>query len=350
MNNTISKKNIIINALIMVAVLVFIFKVLIGAGEETQILNIIKHAKVHYILLGMLLAIMYIVGEGIGLKILLTIFDYNISVFKTIRYIFVGFFFSSITPSATGGQPMQIYRMTKDKIEVSHSSLCLLVQLIAYQISTFTLGFLGYMYLNGRGVIDKPIIHVLIIIGLLVDLVGVSFVLIGIFNPRVSNKILGWVTKLIGKVKFIGEEKKERMVLVLEREIGEYNRSSRYILKNKRKVFLACIISLADMTCHFGASFMVYKALNEVGLSLMEVVFFQSSTYIASYFVPIPGSMGVTESNYLNIFKHVYSPDKLKSSMVLSRGISFYFLLAVSGLVFIVDRMLLLKDLGSKKA
>ena len=47
----------------------------------------------------------------------------------------IGFYFSSITPSSSGGQPAQVYFMKKDNIEVGHSSLSLLVMVMFYQIA-----------------------------------------------------------------------------------------------------------------------------------------------------------------------------------------------------------------------
>ena len=46
-------------------------------------------------------------------------------------------FFSSITPSATGGQPVQLYVMNKDNIHVAHGTMALLTELTSFQIAAF---------------------------------------------------------------------------------------------------------------------------------------------------------------------------------------------------------------------
>ena len=49
----------------------------------------------------------------------------NFSFFEALKVAFVGVFFSAITPSSTGGQPMQLYLMSKKNISVGFGSACM---------------------------------------------------------------------------------------------------------------------------------------------------------------------------------------------------------------------------------
>ena len=51
----------------------------------------------------------------------------KVSYLKCLGFAFVGFYFSSITPSSSGGQPAQMFYMSKAKINLSYSSLNLLI-------------------------------------------------------------------------------------------------------------------------------------------------------------------------------------------------------------------------------
>ncbi len=57
---------------------------------------------------------------------LLRALNCGVSPFSCIRYSFIGFFYSGITPSATGGQPMQLYYMKKAGIKISDSTVVLM--------------------------------------------------------------------------------------------------------------------------------------------------------------------------------------------------------------------------------
>lgn len=58
----------------------------------------------------------------------------KVSYLKCLGFAFVGFYFSSITPSSSGGQPAQMFYMSKAKINLSYSSLNLLIITVVYQI------------------------------------------------------------------------------------------------------------------------------------------------------------------------------------------------------------------------
>ena len=60
---------------------------------------------------------------------------------KNLKYAAIGFFFSAVTPAASGGQPMQIYYMSKDDIAVSSSTIALLLNLTSMQITNNFYGF-----------------------------------------------------------------------------------------------------------------------------------------------------------------------------------------------------------------
>ena len=66
-----------------------------------------------YIITGLVLVVFYVCGESLIIKYLLYAVKIKAPLVNCIRYSFVGFFFSCITPSATGGQPAQIYYMKK---------------------------------------------------------------------------------------------------------------------------------------------------------------------------------------------------------------------------------------------
>lgn len=65
----------------------------------------------------------------------------------------VGFFFSCITPSASGGQPAQIYYMKKEKIPIPVSTLVLMIVTITYKLVLVVVGL--WLVLFGQGFIHK---------------------------------------------------------------------------------------------------------------------------------------------------------------------------------------------------
>ena len=117
---------------------VVIFVVLKGTDIQS-VLEAMRQADHKWLLVGILLAAAFNVAEGVNLMHVLQSFGYKISFTQGMKYAYIGYFFSSITPSATGGQPLQLYAMNKDDIHVAHGTLAILVEVTSFQLATFVL-------------------------------------------------------------------------------------------------------------------------------------------------------------------------------------------------------------------
>ena len=113
----------IINSLLFLVCVFITFYVVFKKNDVSLIFSNISKVNYLFVLLAILCVFAYISGEGINIRRVLLTFGYDISFFKAFKYAAVGFFFSSITPSATGGDPAQLYFMSKDKLPISHSAL-----------------------------------------------------------------------------------------------------------------------------------------------------------------------------------------------------------------------------------
>ena len=96
------------------------------------------------------LGLFFVCMEGTIMRILLGAAGGKSGLLTCISYSFLGFFYSGITPSATGGQPMQLYEMKRDGNSVSSSTVVLMVTAVCYKlvlvcIGTFLLIFQGKM-------------------------------------------------------------------------------------------------------------------------------------------------------------------------------------------------------------
>ena len=109
----------------------------------------IRSSQIKWLIPGVCLVVFFIWGESIIIWYMMRSFGIRLK--KRICFLFssVGFFFSCITPSASGGQPMQIYYMKKEKIPIPVSTVILMVVTITYKLVLVVIG-LGIL-IFGRG-------------------------------------------------------------------------------------------------------------------------------------------------------------------------------------------------------
>lgn len=320
---------------------VLIFLLLVGLTgyiilkdqDVFQIIDIIRSIDVEFLLIGILCMMLYMICEAINIGRSLKMLKEKSSFLRNLKYALIGFFFSSVTPAASGGQPMQIYYMYKDKITVASSTLVLLINLTSMQIITISFALISicfnYEFLNGGLVI-------FFIIGVLLNLSALVLLLIGIFSKRLSQGLINFAVKVLEffKVKNI-EEKKEK----LKDELNKYQVSSVYFSNNKMLMLKILSTTLVQFILYYSITYFVYRSFGFASHSAFEIITMQSVLYATVSGIPSPGAVGVTEVAFMQIFKSVYPESMMSSAVLLNRGINFYLLVIISGVVTAINHL-----------
>lgn len=336
MSKAMTSKSIFKNSILFISLIAITFFILLKDNSISSIVESLKAVNIIYVLLGILFMFLFICCEGINIRRMLRLFSYDISIFTGLKYSFIGFFFSSITPSASGGQPMQVYYMKKDGIKFSHSSLILLIELASFQFATITIAIISFM-LNYDFIVNlNTSIKALIFIGIASNCIIFCFILVAIFSKSFINKVIKLFFKLISKIKFIDENKIRKVV---EKEIKQYKEGAIFISNNKNTVIKVVLTTFAQLSFMYSITFFVYKAFNLSSFSFFTVFSLQSILFIAVSAIPLPGAVGSSESSFLTLFKTLFPASSLSSAMLLSRGISFYLFVIISGLIVLLIKV-----------
>ena len=117
-----------------------------------------------WMLLGVLSTILFVLLEGLSLRIILKSAGYPRGRKKGLIYSTSDVYFSAITPSATGGQPASAFFMIRDGIPVGITAAVLILNLMMYTISIVILGIVSIIIkpeiLRGFGKYSLPLIYI----------------------------------------------------------------------------------------------------------------------------------------------------------------------------------------------
>ena len=321
------------NALIFIILIVLTFYILLKDQNPIEILNIIFSARLEFVFMGILCMFIYIILEAKNIGRTLKKLNEKSTFIKNIKYALIGFFFSSVTPAASGGQPMQIYYMYKDGISVSNSTLALLLNLTSMQISTISIALVSlifnYKYLN-------KLLIILFIIGILLNSSALILLLIGVFSKRLSQWLIKVAIKILEffKVKNL-EAKKEKFAT----ELMKYQEGARYVKKNKILMVKILITTLVQFLVYYSVTYWTYRALGFSENNILKMISIQSILYATVSGIPSPGAVGVTEGAFTEIFRNIYPANVMSSAVLLNRGINFYLLVIVSGIITIINHL-----------
>ena len=191
-------KRMIRNLIIFILLIILTFYIILKDQNITEIFSVLGNVKKQYIIIAALCMCIYIICESINIGRTLKNLNEKSTFWQNIKYALIGFFFSSITPAASGGQPMQIYYMYKDKISVANSTLALLINLSSMQVVTISIALVSvifnHKYSNGA-------LTGFFILGIILNASALTLLLIAIFSKKLLNKMIYFVIKIMEKLK-----------------------------------------------------------------------------------------------------------------------------------------------------
>ena len=337
------KGKFIRNLLVFILLIVLTFYILLKDQNILEIFNIISSVKIQYILIGIICMAFYIVLEAVNIGRTLKALNEKSKFLNNIKYALIGFFFSSITPAASGGQPMQIYYMYKDNISVSNSTLTLLLNLLSMQISTIGIALVSlmfnYNYLNN-------FLIVCFIVGVTLNLTALILLLIAIFSKRMSAGLIKITIKILKffKVKNI-EQKREKF----ECELEKYQENAVFVRNNRKLILKTLITTLVQFLIYYSITYWVYRSFGFTENNILQLISMQSVLYATVSGIPSPGAVGVSEGAFIQIFRQVYSETMISSAVLLNRGINFYLFVIISGVITIINQLRMNKFVESKE-
>ena len=298
-----NKKSQFIGITIMAVLMVFTVSQVLKGESIDSIVTALRSVKPIYILTGIGMMLLYASLEGVNIWLIIRGLKYRTSILKCIGYGFVGFYFSSITPSASGGQPAQVYYMKKDGISVTASSLSLMLILFAHQL----------------------VVVIYALIGLLTLLV---------YWPKLVFKILNFFGLLLHRSRII--KNKEKIEKKISSSVEEYERGAIYMRNNPILLLKVTALTLVQISLLYAVPYVVYRGFGLSGYTIMDLILMQAILNIAVSSLPLPGGVGASESLFLSMFMVFYGKKLLVPGMLLTRISNFYSVLVISGIISLI--------------
>ncbi len=316
-------------ALVLAALTVY--AVMKGGGmSAADFINAWHRANKWWLGAAFLCMLGYIGFEGMAVRSILRICGYPRRHRQGILYGAADVYFSAITPSATGGQPASAYFMIRDGAPTAVTTAVLLLNLIMYNASIITLGAATLVIRPQMFLHFKPICKILIGVGTLIILGMIAVFQLLLWRPRVLHRLVDWLFLLLHKLRILKHT--ERMEERILRAMEEY-KNCVGILSGNRKMWLeAYIFNLLQRVSQILVSGCVFFAMGG-RRGVISVLTTQCFVTLGANCVPIPGAMGVTDYLMLDGYMNLMSRDAAFEVQLLSRTISFYICIIISGLI-----------------
>lgn len=321
----------LIEILFFLAVMILAFYTVFHGQDIGLIRKEMQKLSAFSICAAIVTALFFVSAEGIMICYLLRALGGKSGLFRCISYSFIGFFYSGITPSATGGQPMQLYYLNKDGNSLADSSVVLMVVALIYKLVLVAWGVLLLLFWRGPLKAYLGSYFGLYLLGLALNASLVAILLAVMLWPEGMKGIIRSVEGLLVLFHLLkpSEKRKEKVL----RFVDGYQNAIGFLIEHKRKVCFVVAFTCLQRASVFVLTYIIYRGFHLQGTDMFSIMFLQASVYIAVDMLPVPGAQGITELMYRSIFLPVFTERYIMPSLYVTRGISFYFLLVVSILV-----------------
>lgn len=301
--------------------------------ELPEIIRDLKSADMRWIAGGAAAAVAFVAGESVIIHYMLRVLEQKTSFFRCLKYSFIGFFFSYITPSSTGGQPMQMYHMKKDKIKIGYSTLIMLLITIAYK-SVLILLALGFLIFN-FGTVEQYAgdMKWLIVLGFVLNLSFIALLLLVFLKPIWARALGIKTVGLLSKLRVIKRKNKDKYTEKVIRICDTYAMGADYIKKNIAVVFRIFVLTALQRICLFSVTWIVYKAYGLSGTRFIDILTLQIIIAVAVEMLPLPGAAGISEGCFLLTFTEIFGEELVKPALLINRGLTFYLILLIGAVV-----------------
>ena len=115
--------------------------------------------------------------------------------------------------------------------------------------------------------------------------------------------------------------------------LAEYRRGAECVKANPGLVPVLLGLSFLQLTALFAVPVMVYYAFGLTGSSAVSIICTQALVTLAVSNLPLPGAVGASEGGFVTAMALFFGPALVTPAVLVSRGISFYAFLLVSGVI-----------------
>jgi len=327
------KKTIKLSIILSVLFSIIIIIILLYFTINAETIHYLSTTPIHYeyFIAAVFVNLIYWVLWGARLKILSNAIDdsFNISLWESTKIVIANLFLANITPSMAGGEPVRIYLLNKDGLNLGGATAAVLGERLLDAV--FILIMIPFALFIFGGYITNFYFQIGLSIAIIIFLVFIGVFAYALKYPIRTKYFLVKIAKKIQKIT-----KKETSQYFIERislEVDNFHNSMIFFLTKGKKTFLYAGI----VTALFWITGWTIPILLLLGLDLepfiLESCAAQILIIIISMMPTTPGSSGVSEGGTAALYSVFISSSLVGVFVLLFRFVTYHIGL-IAGAIF----------------
>lgn len=261
----------------------------------------------------------------------------NISWLQAAGVTGAGQFYSAVTPSASGGQPMQVLWLHRFGVPASLGTACVSAKFLGFQTAMLTSG--AFFWLLNRNLVFRQLhgLRWLALIGFAVNSALIAAIILTLPEWPVIHRLIRFFIRLAKRMRIVKDE--ERAHDAFQYALKDYREALVQLLRRPADAVIIFLLSVLQILAFMSVAICLHKAFGLTGTSGAEILTMQYMLFIAAAFIPLPGAAGAQESGFCLFFRGIFPESELIAAMIAWRFFSYYLLLFAGLAMMAVSRI-----------
>ncbi len=329
------KKNNILKRVISFIIIAIITSLVLYFSLKDDYKNIIHEIKTInklWFLVAFIMMFMYWLIKALVRKKLVSKFNKNYKFIDSFKLSLELNFFNGVTPFATGGEPYEVYSLTKHGIKGTDSTNIMIQNFITYQIALVLLGMIAIITNQFVHIFPSGFLTYLITIGFTINFLVIVFLFVITFGKKIDKFIMKIIVFILSKFKIV--KNKENTLEKFHNYLEEFHEGATILLKDKKTFIKMIMLQFLSLSIFYLIPLILLYGMGDYSsLNGYESIIISAYVMLIGSFVPIPGGTGGLEYGFIAFYGNFIKGSKLNAIMLLWRFITYYFGIMLGAIV-----------------
>lgn len=257
----------------------------------------------------------------------------NITLGYALYVTLIGFYYSNITPGASGGQPLQVYYLSKRGVPVPIGTSAISIKFFAQQMMLVLMTTV--LWLSNRGFVNTQLASAkwAIYIGYAINFAAIPLILLVALHRPMVQAIIGFFVRLSAKMRLVKHP--EEQMLRISAGLDTYHAS---ILRlASRPGQLVGMLALAGLSLLglMSVPLSVYHAFHMSGTPWYLLLTVAFLLFVSASYTPLPGASGAQEGGFMVFFGSMFTQGTIGLALLIWRFFTYYLFLIVGAVLSI---------------
>lgn len=302
----------------------------LSGNDIGELLTALRTLSPAYLLLCLLSWMLYVLTDALSVHYFLLRQGHPIRLRSSIHAAMTGIYYSNVTPGATGGQPMEMYSLSRHKVPIGVSGSAMAVKFITFQAMLLLTG--GVLWAANASFVAAHTQGTLwfVLLGYAVNFVSIGMVLLMAISKRAVRWVISLCIRVGSRLRICKNPDASRAKW--ENHCQSFLESVQLVIRHPKDVLVQCVIAIGQLMSLMLVIIALYHAFGLSGVATGELVTMGVLLYIGASYTPLPGASGAQEGGFAVLFKGIFPDARLFVALLIWR-VSTYYLSVLAGAV-----------------